>query len=411
MYKREVFILNISSKSEVCLSLGSNLGNRIKNLQQALSCIKSFFLIRKISHIIETKALLLPDSAKDWNIPYCNMVVRGETNLSPQELLVQIKKVEENLGRDLKAPRWSPRIIDIDIIYYENIYINNELLNIPHKEIKNRDFLQYLLREIGYKEFYENNYSALNHFVITPKLVGILNITPDSFSDGGKFFSVKNAELQARKLYKDGATLIDIGAQSTRPGYKEVPPKVEIKRLSETLERCKDISESICIDTYSDEVAEYVIKKHNIKWINDQNSSFTSKTIKMFAENDIKLIIMLKGTNISWFKSRINELTNLGIKSENIIVDPGIGFGKSAMQSLNFIKNIRRIKNLGHEIFIGHSRKSFISQLSIAPAPERDIETIAISDFLAKAGVDYLRVHNVEKHMRFFVAQHCIKNV
>lgn len=397
-------------RDEICLALGSNLGNRLENLRRAISSLEPFFLVHKISHVIETEALLLPDSPREWDIPYCNLVLTGETTLSPSELLAQIKKIEVNLGRDLKAPRWSPRVIDIDIVFYKDVSVTNDTLTIPHLGVKNREFLQYLLREIGSAEFSEVDYSALNHFVLSPRFVGIVNITPDSFSDGGKFFSAEQAESQVRKLCADGAALIDIGAQSTRPGFSEVPPSVEIARLDETLERCSDISESICVDTYFDEVAEHVMKKHNIKWINDQNSCLSAKTINMIAENNGKLIIMMHGTDISWFSTRIRELKREGMKDENILIDPGIGFGKSVTQNISAIKNINELKQFGHKILVGHSRKSFLSRFSTAPAAERDIETVAISEFLISAGVDYLRVHDVKKHMRFFTAKHCIES-
>lgn len=402
-------------ENAICLSIGSNLGNRLDNLRKAISDIKNFFNIQHMSHILETKAILPQKAPKNWDLPFYNMLILGDTNLNPIDLLSKIKTLEKNLGRNMNASKWSPRIIDIDILFYKNMHIENLLINIPHTAIVHRDFLQYLLQEVGYNNICSdaftkiNNYSAINHLVIEPKFVGILNITPDSFSDGGLFFSPKDAECQARNLYNDGATLIEFGAQSTRPGYIEVPPSEEIARLGEILERCNDI-DCICVDTYFDEVVEYVIKKHNVKWINDQNSQLKFKTIKTIAENDGKLVIMLHGTDLLWLKNRIKELKNQGMQEKNIIIDPGIGFRKSRTENISFIKNINYLKEMGHEIFIGHSRKSFISHFSNELTTNRDIETIAISEFLAKSGVDYIRVHDVKKHMRFFVTKHCIES-
>lgn len=402
-------------KSEiVCLSLGTNLGNRLFNLQNAISDLAEFFTIKTTSHIIETKALLPENAQAKWNIPFFNMVIAGTTHCNPSELLSKIKEIEKKLGRDPSNKKWSPRIIDIDIVSYYEQEIITDFLTVPHKEFKNRDFLQYLFTEIGYEipediKIDINNYSALNHFVLNPKFVGIVNVTPDSFSDGGCFFEAEKAEQHIRKLYSDGAAIIDIGAQSTKPNYTEIPPSEEINRLSEVLERCTDI-DCISIDTYFDEVIEHFIKKHkNIKWINDQNSKLNANIIKLIADKNLKLVIMLHGTNFSWFKKRIQELEKLGMKHENIIVDPGIGFGKTKRQNIEIIKNIKILKDINCEILLGHSRKSFISFFSNKSAKDRDIETVAISSFAA-AEIDYLRVHNVKDHMRFFVAKHCIEN-
>ncbi len=398
----------------VCLSLGTNLGNRLVNLQNAISELAEFFTIKTTSHIIETNALLPENASEKWNTPFLNMIIAGTTHCNPSELLLKIKKIEKKLGRKPSDKKWSPRIIDIDIVSYYEQEISTDFLTVPHKEIKNRDFLQYLLTEIGYEipkniKIDINNYSALNHFVLNPKFIGIVNVTPDSFSDGGYFFEAEKAEQHVRKLYSDGAAIIDIGAQSTKPNYIEISPSEEINRLGKVLERCSDI-DGISIDTYFDEVIECFIKKHkNIKWINDQNSKLSPKTIKLIADQNLKLVIMLHGTDFSWFKKRIQELEKLGMRYENIIVDPGIGFEKTKRQNINIIKNIKNLKDINCEILLGHSRKSFISFFSNESAKDRDIETIAASS-LAAAEIDYLRIHNVKDHMRFFVTKHCIEN-
>jgi 2-amino-4-hydroxy-6-hydroxymethyldihydropteridine diphosphokinase/dihydropteroate synthase len=238
--------------------------------------------------------------------------------------------------------------------------------------------------------------------------VGIVNVTPDSFSDGGKFFEAKKAEQHARKLRDEGAAIVELGAQSTRPGYAEISPPEEISRLSEVLERCSDMDQ-LCVDTYFDDVVRYVVKEHHIRWINDQNSRLNAETIKLVADRNIKLIIMLHGTDISWFQSRIRELEDCGMERNNIILDPGIGFAKTKRENVEIIKNIKRFREIGCEIFLGHSRKSFISAFSTLEAKDRDIETIAVSNFAIDMKVDYLRIHNVKDHMRFFVAKHCLE--
>ncbi|MDR2724344.1 MAG: dihydropteroate synthase [Holosporaceae bacterium] len=393
----------------IYLALGTNLGNRFLNLRTAISRLTEFFNSRMTSLVLETAAILPPSAPDNWDRPYLNMIITGNSQLDPFSLLKHIKNLEKQMGRDVNAPPWSPRIIDIDIIDYDSKRIDTEKLSIPHREIRNRDFLQYLLESVEYKISPDQkldtiNYNALNYFTLNPKFVGIVNVTPDSFSDGGKYFDSTNAIGRIKELYDEGASVIELGAQSTRPGYVEIPPSEEIARLDKILERIENM-DMIGVDTYFDDVIKYLIKKYDIKWINDVKSQLNIDTIKMIADNNAKLVVMLHGMNISWLKNQTGYLQNLGIKKENILLDPGIGFAKSKRENIEIIKNISQIKDMGHEILFAHSRKTFISSFSNTLTENRDIETIAISDFAAMKKIDYLRVHNVRDHMRFFVAK------
>jgi 2-amino-4-hydroxy-6-hydroxymethyldihydropteridine diphosphokinase/dihydropteroate synthase len=397
----------------IYLALGSNLGDRWENIETAISRISSFFEVKKSSLVLETAAILPSEAPSSWDLPYLNMMVVGNTSKNPMELLSLLKNVEIEMGRSPQDPFWSPRAIDIDIVVYHDFVIKEPELSIPHKEIGNRDFWQYLLMNLGHKipsniRLNMEKFSALNYFVLNPKFVGIVNVTPDSFSDGGKFFDPKNALTHIKSLRQSGARLVDLGAQSTHPNYVEISPKEEISRLSPVLEHCGQMN-FLSLDSYFDEVVRYAMKKCPLKWINDQNSIFSSETIKLIADSGIKLVVMLHGMDISWLASRLKYLENLGMVRENIILDPGIGFQKTKLQGLQITKNLNKIKEFGCEVLFGHSRKSFISFFSNAAAANRDAETLAISDFICRTA-DYLRVHNVEDHMKFFVAKHQLEN-
>jgi 2-amino-4-hydroxy-6-hydroxymethyldihydropteridine diphosphokinase/dihydropteroate synthase len=119
---------------------------------------------------------------------------------------------------------------------------------------------------------------------------------------------------------------------------------------------------------------------------------------------------MLHGGDLLWLGDRINYLRKLGIKKTNIIIDPGLGFGKTKYENVRIVKRLKLLHQFECEILLGPSRKSFISAYSHASVEDRDLETIAMSFFASRAGDDYLRVHNVKDHMRFFVASHCIEN-
>lgn len=130
---------------QIYLSLGSNLGDKEQNIQSAIGELKLILRGMSISDIIKTKAIVKPGSPKEWEIPFLNCVVKGDCALNPYDLLAKCKEIEESLGRDLYAPRWSPRVIDIDILYYGDLKMDEPDLTIPHKELKNRSFLEKLI--------------------------------------------------------------------------------------------------------------------------------------------------------------------------------------------------------------------------------------------------------------------------
>lgn len=392
----------------IYLALGSNLGNRFEHLRRAIEELKQVFRMEKISHVIETEALLLPGSPESWDIPYLNMMLAGNTDLSPHELLRFIKRTEEKLGRDMRASRWSPRIIDIDIVMYHDQHLVTDELMIPHTQIENRDFWKYLLEILGYptNDPTVNDYRAMNYFVLDPKIIKITNITPDSFSDGGKFFNPADALEEIESAYRNGAAYVELGAQSTRPGYVEVSAQEEIRRLDPVL---ANISSEIplAVDTYFDEVVNFCLDHSNIKIVNDVKFNLSDTILKRLADHDIQIVTMLDGMDFNHLKNQVDHLKKCGL--QHVIVDPGIGFGKTKFENLAILKNIEKMKSLGCEILVGHSRKSFFSLISNHEAIGRDIETLAISDIMQNSGVDYLRIHNLEQHMKFFTSKAVIQ--
>ena len=294
----------------------------------------------------------------------------------------------------------------MDILFFHDEDIQTDGLKIPHPEIENRPFLKVLLNTIGfhYDGDAENKYTPLNSFILDPKLVGIVNVTPDSFSDGGRFFEKDCAFEQIQKMYMAGANIVELGAQSTRPGYEEISAREEIARLGPVLEQCGCFG-NIGLDTYFDEVAVWGVRNFGVKWVNDVNGNLTSNTIKFLANNGVKLVLMMKGFDIPWVRSKISFLLHNGMPRENIIFDPGIGFGKSKIENIEIMRNISVFRDFGVEVLLGHSRKSFFSHFTNSLPIERDVYTIAVSNFAAENGVDYLRIHDVESHMEFFVSK------
>jgi dihydropteroate synthase len=247
------------------------------------------------------------------------------------------------------------------------------------------------------------------------KIVGILNITPDSFSDGGVNFNLDNALENAQLMIENDVDVIDLGAQSTRPHAPILSFNNEWERLKPVLTKLKTLTlgskTKISIDTYNYQTAEKALEL-GIDWINDVSGCIDKRIINLVVKYGVKIILMhnlgipadpqitidnkkdLINTIKDWAQNKLIELKNHGISEQNIIFDPGIGFGKTADQSLSIIKNIQNFKDIGLEILVGHSRKSFINILRDIPPQQRDIETYIISSYLSLNGVKYIRVHD-----------------
>lgn len=248
-----------------------------------------------------------------------------------------------------------------------------------------------------------------------PYFVGILNVTPDSFSDGGKYLNLKSALNRAKELLEEGAEIIDVGGESTRPFSDPVPEEEELKRVIPVIKTIKkEFPDSIIsVDTYKSKVAEEALKA-GANIVNDISAlRFDSKMVEVVKDFNCPIIIMHMQGNPKtmqinptykdvvkevkeFLQKRIEFLVEKGIPFENIIIDPGIGFGKTFKHNLQILKNLESFQELNRPILIGHSRKSFIGEIINKPPFQRDGGTIGISLFAYLKGVHFLRVHKVD---------------
>ena len=253
-----------------------------------------------------------------------------------------------------------------------------------------------------------------------PVVMGILNLTPDSFSDGGRFTEFDSAISHAEKMIKSGASIIDVGGESTRPGAEKVDINAEIDRVLPVIEKIKrEFDTMVSIDTYKSRVAELSVKEGGADIINDISAlSFSVEMAEVVASLNVPVILMhIKGTpsdmqkdpfyldvidEISeYFSERIGFAVSKGIKREKIIIDPGIGFGKRFEDNISIIKNLEKFKSFNLPIMTGLSKKSFLGTLSgISDPYEREVETITANLISAMKGASILRVHNVENCVR-----------
>jgi dihydropteroate synthase len=265
-------------------------------------------------------------------------------------------------------------------------------------------------------------------------IMGILNVTPDSFSDGNKFFSVKDAATQAIKMENEGADIIDIGGESTRPGSVSLSKEEEIKRVIPVIEKLADkISIPLSIDTYKSDVAMKALT-FGVSMINDITAlQGDKKLVKIVSKYDVPICLMhMKGSPQNMQKNPVyidvvkeihdflKERTEYAvfhkIKKKNIIIDPGLGFGKrtghGVEDNCEILRRLGEFKNLGFPILVGPSRKTFIGnvcggkrQLPITDRLEGSLATACIA---AMNGADIVRVHDVRETRRCIDIVDCI---
>lgn len=249
--------------------------------------------------------------------------------------------------------------------------------------------------------------------------MGILNVTPDSFSDGGKYFDKNKAVEQALRIRDDGADIIDIGGESTRPGAEKISANEEIKRVVPVIEAIADkINIPVSIDTYKSSVAEAAVSA-GASMINDISGlRFDPEMPRVAARHDVPVVIMhIKGTPknmqkdpvynalipeiIDYLREGIGIARNAGIAEDKIIIDPGIGFGKTVEHNLEIIKRLDEFTGLEKPILLGPSRKAFIGKiLGDLPVTERVEGTAAAIAIGIFNGANIIRVHDVKEMVR-----------
>lgn len=243
-------------------------------------------------------------------------------------------------------------------------------------------------------------------------IMGILNVTPDSFSDGGNYVDVDRAVLHAKQMIADGADIIDIGGESTRPGAQEVTADEEIARVLPVVERLiKEVDAPISVDTYKSEVAEVVLKA-GAHMINDVwGLQRDLNMAKVLAKYEIPIVVMHNQIGNNYEKDIVESVSEFlresirialeaGIKEENIVLDPGIGFGKNPEQNMHVMARLGEFNELGYPILLGTSRKSMIGKILDLPPEERVEGTLATSVMGIIQGVDILRVHDIKENIR-----------
>lgn len=242
-------------------------------------------------------------------------------------------------------------------------------------------------------------------------IMGILNVTPDSFSDGGKYNRIDAALKHAERMVNDGADILDVGGESTRPNYERISDEEEIERVAPIIEAIsRNIEVPISVDTYKSRVAEAAVKA-GAHILNDiWGGKADSLMSKVAAEYNVPIILMHNRGNMEYghfvrdvlqdlFES-IMLVKDAGVKDENIILDPGIGFAKDLKLNLEMMRNLDKLVSLGYPILLATSRKSMIGHVLDLPPSERMEGTAATICHGIQQGCQMVRVHDVKEMAR-----------
>ena len=443
----------------VILGLGSNLGNRAIHLKRAISrlsrgCGAVLHGVR-LSRIYKSPALTPTGAPAAWDLPYLNCALSGETTLEPGALLRHVQEIERSLGRQ-DHERWAPRVIDIDILWWTGLEVRSDDLTIPHPEILRRLFVLEPLRDLIPGMVLDSETLAVHASSLgaresageiravpspeadfevgNPTLMGILNVTPNSFSDGGRFMEPETAVGHAKQLVEDGAGIIDVGAESTRPDGAAVDPVAEWARVEPVLEGLRALQEElqppggrdpflISIDSRNPSTVRSALGI-GADILNDVTGFSRPEMLEIAEGTDVPLVFMhslsipvVKGESIprdrdsvefliAWAEERLAEFDRRGIARHRLMFDPGIGFGKTVRQNWRILEHMERFHDLNIPLLVGHSRKSFLEAVTDKPSAERDPETLDVSHGLITKGVEILRVHDVKGHATLLRRHH-----
>lgn len=434
----------------------------MNNFREALRLMKRYGIhLTRHSCLYETAPVHVTDQPR-----FLNAAVRGVTKLPPHELLTVLKTIERDMGRT-DGIRYGPRPLDLDILFYGKMRIASDKLIIPHERLWERSFVlaplvdllgtavdndtvahwhslalhpggihqawerlggESLVGEDGIQRVLPIG-DELWDFTSRTHVMGILNLTPDSFSDGGQFQSLENAVSRVREMISEGADIIDIGAQSTRPMATRISSQEELERLLPVLEAVRGMPEMegklISIDTFNSEVASEAISK-GADILNDVSAgALDSNMHKVVAESGVPYMAMhMRGDpctmqneeNLQYsdvckdvaseLYTRVRDAEISGIPAWRVMIDPGIGFSKRVEHNLDVITDIPKIREemakrsigVSHApILIGPSRKRFLGDICGRPeAVDRDAATVASVTAGILGGANIIRVHNVK---------------
>ncbi|NLG96171.1 MAG: dihydropteroate synthase [Chloroflexi bacterium] len=430
-------------KHTVYIALGSNLGKRAANLRAALAGFAPALKVCRASPVYETEPWGFVDQPS-----FLNQVIEAETQLPPEKVLAFLKNLEVELGRQ-PTFRNGPRLIDLDLLFYDDWVFQSEALAVPHPRLAERAFVLVPLADLAPDLIHPQLNRPVREllagvdrsgvkavqgrmlpFGVRTFVMGIINVTPDSFSGEGILQSgdpVETAVEQARRFIEAGADILDVGGESTRPGAQLVDQAQELNRVVPVIDALRSAFKQqypevlISVDTYKAGVAEAALQA-GADWVNDVWGLRADPRMgEVVARANAPVILMhnrskpasaelqerLGGRYVGVeYEDLIGDIQRellqsvelahrAGITDENIILDPGIGFGKTVEQNLELLDRLDAFTALGYPLLLGVSRKSFIGYTLNLPPDQRLEGTAAATALGIDRGADIIRVHDV----------------
>ncbi|KAK3234483.1 hypothetical protein CYMTET_55267 [Cymbomonas tetramitiformis] len=455
---------SVSSENQVVIALGSNQGASVSIIKSAVNAMEREGIeIQQHSCLYETAPMHVTDQAR-----YLNAAVKGKTTLSPFSLMKVLQGIQRQHGREEGGQRWGPRPLDLDIIFYGNKELQTEDLQIPHPRAFERPFvlapLDDLLDDVARPSKTDAGGSSVDGRLsqarqiwisefggealmgtetikrVVPvagdlwevgrrtRMMGILNVTPDSFSDGGRFNNVETAVRQAQSMAADGVDIIDIGGQSTRPGADLLSPEEEVRRVIPVLRALTPIAQdtgiALSVDTFYSAVARDAVEAgaHIVNDVSggtlDKNMFATVAALKepvpyvmMHMRGDPKTMQSRENTTYTdvstdvgaALQTQAEQAVQQGVMPWQLWLDPGIGFAKTHEQNFELLRNLPTVRSqlrsgcLRHApLLVGPSRKGFLGSLTGRSAEDRDVATMAAVGAGIVSGADVVRVHNAK---------------
>lgn len=406
------------------VGIGANVGDRRATLERAAAALALVPGVAglRASPLYQTPALTPPGAPDSWRRPFLNAVVELRYSGHPRDLLFALKKIERALGRE-PAPRWAPRVIDLDLLHAEGFTASEPKCRVPHPEIEKRAFVLDPWKHLSGERLAASRRLRAR----APLWMAICNVTPDSFSDGGELAREGALLAYFEKLERAEVAAYDFGAESTRPGAAPVGEAEEWERLAPALAvfreryRGKFFRPLVSVDTHRAATAVRALEA-GAQVINDVSGLADPAMIEALRSSDCHYVLTHSlgvparrdraldpsvdplPELLRWAGEKLEWLHRRGVPSERVWFDPGIGFGKSPEQNLAILRRASELFALPTRILIGHSRKSCLASWGPQPPAERDGYGIGISLHLADLGVEALRVHSAHLHATAFFA-------
>ncbi len=415
----------------ILIGIGANLpspvyGSAIRTIDEAVRHIEAegIKLIKKSRIWLSDP---VPKSDQPW---YVNAVVSVETQRLPIDLLRTLLAIEQKFGR-VRSERNAARVLDLDVIAYHDMVMDEQGLTLPHPRMAERAFVLRPLSEIDKNWVHPvlrqplsdllqklpSDQQAFPFLPIGPVLMGVLNVTPDSFSDGGDFEDPQAAIDHGLSLIEEGAQILDIGGESTRPGSVPVNEQVEINRIMPVIEGLRSSAvKSRCLISVDTRRAKVMTESLNAgaNFINDISAlSDDSESMSVILRHHVPVCLMHKQGQpesmqekpfynnvleevVEYLDNRINALVDAGLPKSFIIADPGIGFGKTVDHNVDLLRGLEVFQKLSVPLLVGTSRKSFITNLD-RQASVRDRLGGSLASVLhaLDCGAKILRVHDI----------------